>query len=132
MIGVGPLARGYDPDAWAPTAAEAAELARELVQPGDVVLVKGSRSVGLEVVAEALSTMTRVLIAGLVALIVSIVIGPRFIEFLRRNEFGQHIREDGPRAPRDEAGDADDGRPPDPLRGDGRVPAGHALHAARR
>ncbi len=40
--------------------------------------------------------MTRVLIAGLVALIVSIVIGPRFIEFLRRNEFGQHIREDGP------------------------------------
>jgi len=40
--------------------------------------------------------MTRVLIAGLVALIVSIVIGPRFIDFLRRNEFGQHIREDGP------------------------------------
>ena len=40
--------------------------------------------------------MTRVLIAGLVALIVSIVIGPRFIEFLRRNDFGQHIREDGP------------------------------------
>ena len=55
VIGVGPLARGYAPDAWAPTAAEAAELARELVQPGDVVLVKGSRSVGLEVVAEALS-----------------------------------------------------------------------------
>ncbi|HET8894937.1 MAG TPA: phospho-N-acetylmuramoyl-pentapeptide-transferase [Gaiellaceae bacterium] len=40
--------------------------------------------------------MSRVLIAALVALIVSIVIGPRFIEFLRRNEFGQHIREDGP------------------------------------
>jgi phospho-N-acetylmuramoyl-pentapeptide-transferase len=40
--------------------------------------------------------MTRVLIAALVALIVSIAIGPRFIEFLRRNEFGQHIREDGP------------------------------------
>jgi len=38
--------------------------------------------------------MTRVLIAGLVALIVSIAIGPRFIAFLRRNEFGQHIRED--------------------------------------
>jgi len=38
--------------------------------------------------------VTRVLIAGLVALIVSIVIGPRFIAFLRRNEFGQHIRED--------------------------------------
>jgi phospho-N-acetylmuramoyl-pentapeptide-transferase len=40
--------------------------------------------------------MTRVLIAALVALIVSIVIGPRFIRFLRSNEFGQHIREEGP------------------------------------
>ncbi|MBV8259298.1 MAG: phospho-N-acetylmuramoyl-pentapeptide-transferase [Actinobacteria bacterium] len=40
--------------------------------------------------------MIRVLIAGLVALVVSIVIGPRFIEFLRANEFGQHIREEGP------------------------------------
>jgi phospho-N-acetylmuramoyl-pentapeptide-transferase len=38
--------------------------------------------------------VTRVLIAGLVALIVSIAVGPRFIEFLRRNEFGQHIRQD--------------------------------------
>jgi UDP-N-acetylmuramoyl-tripeptide--D-alanyl-D-alanine ligase len=54
VIGVGELAKGYDPDAWAPTAADAVELARELVQPGDAVLVKGSRSVGLEVVAEAL------------------------------------------------------------------------------
>ena len=40
--------------------------------------------------------MTRVLIAALVALIVSILVGPRFIDFLRRNEFGQHIREEGP------------------------------------
>jgi phospho-N-acetylmuramoyl-pentapeptide-transferase len=40
--------------------------------------------------------VTRVLIAGLVALIVSILVGPRFIAFLRANEFGQHIREDGP------------------------------------
>ena len=28
--------------------------------------------------------------------IVSILIGPRFIHFLRDNEFGQHIREEGP------------------------------------
>ena len=54
VIGVGELARGYDPDAWAATAAEAVALARELVRPGDAVLVKGSRSVGLEIVAEAL------------------------------------------------------------------------------
>jgi len=40
--------------------------------------------------------VTRVLIAALVGLIASILIGPRFIEFLRTNEFGQHIREDGP------------------------------------
>jgi UDP-N-acetylmuramoyl-tripeptide--D-alanyl-D-alanine ligase len=54
VIGVGPLARGYEPDAWAPDAAGAVELAGELVRPGDAVLVKGSRSVGLEIVAEAL------------------------------------------------------------------------------
>jgi phospho-N-acetylmuramoyl-pentapeptide-transferase len=40
--------------------------------------------------------VTRVLIAALVALILSILIGPRFIAFLRSNEFGQHIREEGP------------------------------------
>jgi len=38
----------------------------------------------------------RVLVAALVALVVSLLIGPKFIEFLRRNEFGQHIREEGP------------------------------------
>src|SRR5437588_11118815 len=29
-------------------------------------------------------------------MLLSIVAGPKFIEFLRRNEFGQHIREEGP------------------------------------
>ncbi|MGH3054040.1 MAG: UDP-N-acetylmuramoyl-tripeptide--D-alanyl-D-alanine ligase, partial [Gaiellaceae bacterium] len=48
VIGVGELARGYAPDVWAPTADEAIGLAREHVRPGDAVLVKGSRSVGLE------------------------------------------------------------------------------------
>src|SRR3954463_227707 len=38
----------------------------------------------------------RVLIAAAVGLTVCLVIGPRFVEFLRRNEFGQHIREEGP------------------------------------
>jgi UDP-N-acetylmuramoyl-tripeptide--D-alanyl-D-alanine ligase len=55
VIGVGEHARGYEPTAWAATAGDALPLVRELVQPGDVVLVKGSRSVGLEVVAEALA-----------------------------------------------------------------------------
>ena len=40
--------------------------------------------------------MVRVLVAGIIAMVVSIVVGPKFIEFLRRNEFGQHIREEGP------------------------------------
>src|SRR5688500_4047562 len=40
--------------------------------------------------------MVRVLIAGLIAMVVSVVIGPKFIEFLRRNELGQPIREEGP------------------------------------
>jgi UDP-N-acetylmuramoyl-tripeptide--D-alanyl-D-alanine ligase len=55
VIGVGPLARAYEPDAWAPDSAAATALALELVRPGDAVLVKGSRSVGLEVVADALA-----------------------------------------------------------------------------
>src|SRR3989440_3382035 len=29
-------------------------------------------------------------------MLISIVLGPKFIAFLRRNEFGQHIREEGP------------------------------------
>ena len=40
--------------------------------------------------------MVRVFIAGLIAMVVSIVIGPKFIAFLRRNELGQPIREEGP------------------------------------
>src|SRR6476619_6189103 len=41
--------------------------------------------------------MVPVLIAGLAALVVSIFAGPRFIDFLRRKEYGQTIREEGPR-----------------------------------
>jgi phospho-N-acetylmuramoyl-pentapeptide-transferase len=40
--------------------------------------------------------VSRVLLAGVVALLISILLGPKFIDFLRRNEFGQHIREEGP------------------------------------
>ena len=42
--------------------------------------------------------MERVLAAGLFAMLISIVAGPKFIEFLRRNEMGQHIREEGPQS----------------------------------
>jgi UDP-N-acetylmuramoyl-tripeptide--D-alanyl-D-alanine ligase len=55
VVGVGELARGYGGSAWSATAEEAAPLVRALVRPGDAVLVKGSRAMGLEVVAEALA-----------------------------------------------------------------------------
>jgi UDP-N-acetylmuramoyl-tripeptide--D-alanyl-D-alanine ligase len=53
VLGVGDLARDYGGEL-ARDAGEAAAKVKEIVQPGDVVLVKGSRAVGLEVVAEAL------------------------------------------------------------------------------
>jgi phospho-N-acetylmuramoyl-pentapeptide-transferase len=40
--------------------------------------------------------MVRVIVAGILALIISIIAGPRFIAFLRRHDVGQHIREEGP------------------------------------
>jgi phospho-N-acetylmuramoyl-pentapeptide-transferase len=40
--------------------------------------------------------MALVLVAALVALIISILAGPIFIDFLRQRALGQHIREEGP------------------------------------
>jgi phospho-N-acetylmuramoyl-pentapeptide-transferase len=40
--------------------------------------------------------LSRVIIAAIVALLLSIALGPRFIAFLRRKELGQIIREEGP------------------------------------
>jgi len=54
VIAVGELGRDYGGE-WVATAAEAADRLSEELRPGDVVLVKGSRSVGLEVVAENLT-----------------------------------------------------------------------------
>lgn len=54
VVGVGLPARDYDPDELVADPAEAAELLAAQLEPGDAVLVKGSRSAGLEAVAEQL------------------------------------------------------------------------------
>ncbi len=54
VIGVGELAAAYDPDERAADARAAAGRLAELLSPGDAVLVKGSRALGLEEVAKEL------------------------------------------------------------------------------
>jgi UDP-N-acetylmuramoyl-tripeptide--D-alanyl-D-alanine ligase len=57
LLGVGLPARDYDPDELVADPAEAAELLAARLQPGDAVLVKGSRSAGLEAVATELAEL---------------------------------------------------------------------------
>ncbi|HRV61119.1 MAG TPA: hypothetical protein P5138_10845, partial [Solirubrobacterales bacterium] len=52
VIGVGDLARSYDPDLKAGSAEEAARMLEERLGPDLAVLVKGSRAAGLERVTE--------------------------------------------------------------------------------
>ena len=46
----------------------------------------------------------RVLIAGTASLLLCLFLSPKFIEFLRRREFGQNIREEGPAGHKIKAG----------------------------
>jgi UDP-N-acetylmuramoyl-tripeptide--D-alanyl-D-alanine ligase len=57
LVGVGESARDYAPDELVATPEEAAELLAAQLEGGDLVLVKGSRSAGLEVVAEELEAL---------------------------------------------------------------------------
>jgi UDP-N-acetylmuramoyl-tripeptide--D-alanyl-D-alanine ligase len=59
VLGVGEPARAYAPVAWAATPDEALVLARALVEPGDAVLVKASRAVGLEGFADEIANSAR-------------------------------------------------------------------------
>ena len=81
------------------------------------MLVKGSLGVGLELVLRTAlgvgtraaaslmgSVSGRVLIAGTASLLMCLFLSPRFIEFLRRREFGQNIREEGPEGHQTKAG----------------------------
>ncbi len=59
VLAVGELARGYldggVPGRWTPNVHDALRELDEVVRPGDAVLVKASRAVGLEAIAEALA-----------------------------------------------------------------------------
>ncbi len=57
LIGVGLPARDYDPDDLVADPGEAAEMLAAKLEPGDAVLVKGSRSAGLETVAAELAEL---------------------------------------------------------------------------
>ena len=48
--------------------------------------------------------MGRILFGGTAALLICLFLSPKFIEFLREREFGQHIREDGPEGHHQKAG----------------------------
>ena len=60
VIGVGLPAREYDPDELVADPDEAAELLAARLEPRDAVLIKGSRSAGLETVAEQLPALVEV------------------------------------------------------------------------
>ncbi|MGH2920797.1 MAG: UDP-N-acetylmuramoyl-tripeptide--D-alanyl-D-alanine ligase [Gaiellaceae bacterium] len=57
LLAIGPLAREYDGTRWVETVDEALAILDEVVQPGDAVLVKASRALGLERVAEAIEAV---------------------------------------------------------------------------
>ncbi|MEO8290826.1 MAG: UDP-N-acetylmuramoyl-tripeptide--D-alanyl-D-alanine ligase [Gaiellaceae bacterium] len=64
LVAVGPLARAYVEGArgvptvrWAPSVEAGLTALRQLLQPGDCVLVKGSRAMGLEAIAEAVAVV---------------------------------------------------------------------------
>ena len=100
LIGVGEPARAYDARAWGPTPDEALEAARSLVQPGrrrprqGVARRRARRHRRRD--HELRSSMVPVLIAGLLAMVAAVVIGPKFIELLRARNLGQQIRAEGP------------------------------------
>jgi len=59
VIGVGEAARAYEPSAWSADAEDAVEAARATIAPGDAVLVKASRAVGLEGIPDEIANFAR-------------------------------------------------------------------------
>ncbi|MCB0829182.1 MAG: phospho-N-acetylmuramoyl-pentapeptide-transferase, partial [Solirubrobacterales bacterium] len=48
--------------------------------------------------------MGEIVIGALASMLICLFLSPRFIEFLRNREFGQHIREEGPEGHQTKAG----------------------------
>lgn len=59
VVGVGEPARAYRPVAWARDAGEAVGVVKGVLAPGDAVLVKASRAVGLEGIASEIANFAR-------------------------------------------------------------------------
>jgi UDP-N-acetylmuramoyl-tripeptide--D-alanyl-D-alanine ligase len=59
VIGVGEPARRYGPVLWVGSAADVGEAAGQYLRPGDAVLVKASRAVGLEGIVDEISNFAR-------------------------------------------------------------------------
>jgi UDP-N-acetylmuramoyl-tripeptide--D-alanyl-D-alanine ligase len=59
LVGVGELARDYGPDRWAADAEAAVPVVEALIGDSDAVLVKGSRSVSLELFTDTLTARMR-------------------------------------------------------------------------
>jgi len=59
VIGVGEAARAYSPAVWVGSPGDAPDAARTFLRPGDAVLVKASRAVGLEGIAEEITNFAR-------------------------------------------------------------------------
>jgi phospho-N-acetylmuramoyl-pentapeptide-transferase len=55
-------------------------------------------------VGSAVIDRGEILIAGMAAMLITIFLGPKFIEVLRNREFGQQIREEGPQGHHEKAG----------------------------
>ncbi len=63
----------------------------------DSMLTPELAALGLQRTTTAVSSLSgRALIAGTASLLICLFLSPRFILFLRRREFGQNIREEGP------------------------------------
>jgi UDP-N-acetylmuramoyl-tripeptide--D-alanyl-D-alanine ligase len=54
VVAIGPLSRAYG-GRWFATVEQAREQLTDLIRPGDAVLVKASRSMGLEAIVEAIA-----------------------------------------------------------------------------